>query len=627
MESIVYEDSPLANYLREDADADASEPDWAPVTTLSERALSTSSNPSPPPSPTPFAPTGRPLIKARFRNNTHKQTPTLSHIPKPQQPQSLRSISRNFSQAVVGAAANIDGADDAKFLEKFRYIIVASQLLSGHAIPGQSSALPSSPTGNIFHDGDSPYSTQGMVASVAGALLLALVLSWVLDGGPFLLNRKRLVILLILIPACVLLGQVMMRRQWLQYRRQQSLSEVSVLVHHSQEFDGASTAALALIQEVELVSRGYRLSSPLPPISRLEDRAQSRKCVRLRKALNASFGEVLDEYIQITTVVKGFSEQTNLEKYLDIYEISDFDISDANRGFDDDEFGEPESLRALKIIASRFHTVRKVFLCALLALDASAEEQDLLRWTTAVEALRILNAATSSAHAKLRNILIEEERFPSPTAQRTPLTPGRERWRSQLHKLNGLGTGIRGLQAKLQLLRDESNRALDDSSDISELGPHLMLQYESIGTDLKDLMNVWEEGKAALALGIDRNEKRLSTMSTLVSPTTSLSGLTTVGEEGNAAAALKALNGETLEADIEPEPEMFEAVAQPARQRSTLTRDERIIKMKEEREQKAQARQQMDATRGMLRELETVINLRPPRNRTSAPVPGRVVSM
>lgn len=388
-------------------------------------------------------------------------------------------------------------------------------------------------------------------------------------------------------------------------------------------------------------------SAPLPPISRLEDKAQSRKCLRLRRALKTSFSEVLDAHIQVTAVVKGFSEQMDLEKYLDIYEISDFDISDANRGFSDDEFEDPESLRALKIVASRFHTVRKVFLCALLALDASGEGQELLRWTTAVEALRTLNTATSAAHTKLRDILSEEERkqtflnhwgktsgrltnvigFPSPSAQKMPLTPGRERWRSQLHKLNSLGTGIRGLQAKLQLLRDESNRALDDSSDISELGPNLMLQYESIGTDLKELMAAWEEGKAALALGIDRNEKRLSNMSTLVSPTTSLSGLTTVGEEGNAAAALKALTGEGMspDADTEPEPEMFEAVAEP-RPRSMLTRDERIAKMKEDREQKAQRRQQVDATRGMLRELETVINLRP-RQRTSLPAPGRVMSM
>lgn len=186
------------------------------------------------------------------------------------------------------------------------------------------------------------------------------------------------------------------------------------------------------------------------------------------------------------------------------------------------------------------------------------------------------------------------------------------------------------MQAKLHLLREESDRALDDSNDVSELGPNLMSQYESIGVDLKELMSAWEEGKAALALGIDRNEKRLSSMSTLMSPRSSLSGLTTVGE-GTAADALKALTGESpIGSDInepsEPDtPEVFEAVARP-RPKSLLTREERIVKMKEEREQKAQARKDMDATRGMLRELETVINLRP-KNRASAPPSDRVASL
>jgi uncharacterized protein YhaN len=57
-----------------------------------------------------------------------------------------------------------------------------------------------------------------------------------------------------------------------------------------------------------------------------------------------------------------------------------------------------------------------------------------------------------------------------------------------------------------------------------------------------------------------------------------------------------------------------------------LTRDERIVKMREEREQKAQSRQHMDATKGMLRELETVINLRP-RTRKSAPLPQQAASL
>jgi hypothetical protein len=118
---------------------------------------------------------------------------------------------------------------------------------------------PEAPIANIFQDGDSAYSTQGLVTSVAGALLFALALSWILGSGPPLLSWKRLVVLIVLIPAGVVLGQVLMRRQWLRFRRQQSLSEISTFVQNSQEFDGASSAALALIQEVELVSRGYRL--------------------------------------------------------------------------------------------------------------------------------------------------------------------------------------------------------------------------------------------------------------------------------------------------------------------------------------------------------------------------------
>lgn len=198
-----------------------------------------------------------------------------------------------------------------------------------------------------------------------------------------------------------------------------------------------------------------------------------------------------------------------------------------------------------------------------------------------------------------------------------------------MRKLNSLSTGIRGLQAKLQLLREESDRALDESTDISELGPTLMSQYDSIGVDLKELTQAWEEGKAALALGIDRNEKRLSSLSTLFSPSSSLSGLSTV-EEGTVQDALKILNGEgrpasTLSEDFSSDAEvLFEAVALP-RPRSLLTREERIAKMREERDRKEQVKEKAEATRGMLRELEMVINLRP-RPRTM-PAGGRVVSM
>ncbi|QUC18342.1 uncharacterized protein UV8b_02583 [Ustilaginoidea virens] len=623
MEPVVYQESPLADYLKDGASG--SEADWAAMDSSSPRLSSTRSDPSPPSSPSSFAPTGRPMVKTRFRG----KPPATSQTGVPKPSTTLQAIRRSCSAAVV---ASIDRSDNAKFLEQFRYTIIASQLLSGTSIFGYrplASHMPSVAHAHEKHQ--SLLSTEGVVASILVALAIAVILSWFLGNGPSHVTRKRLAFLLIILAAASLLGQIHIRRRWLRYRRDQSLSEIALFVSNSNNLDSATDATLSLVQEVELVSRGYRVSAPLPPISRLEDRNQARKCIRLRKALRNTLADVLTCYNQRSNLIEGFAERAELEKYYDMYDINDVDASDARLGFSETEFEDSESLRTLKVLAARFHTTRKMLLCALLALDANGEGPDLLRWTTAVEVLRGLNESTNGAYQGLQSILCEAETFPVPCTPKIPLTPGRERWRSQLRKLNSLSTGIRGLQAKLHLLREESDRALDDSNDICELVPNLVTQYESIGVDLKELMSAWEEGKAALALGIDRNEKRLSSMSTLLSPRSSLSGMTTVGE-GTAADALLALTGEsptTSEGSepVEPDmPEVFEAVARP-RPRSLLTREERIVKMKEEREQKEQARKQLDATQGMLRELEAVIHLRPKAPVSAPPSQGGIISL
>ena len=50
-----------------------------------------------------------------------------------------------------------------------------------------------------------------------------------------------------------------MRRQWLQYLRREAVDGASALATNLQAFEASTSSALALIQEVELVSRGYRL--------------------------------------------------------------------------------------------------------------------------------------------------------------------------------------------------------------------------------------------------------------------------------------------------------------------------------------------------------------------------------
>ncbi|TQS32677.1 hypothetical protein Golomagni_07003, partial [Golovinomyces magnicellulatus] len=441
MEPVVYEESPLADYLKDEDDG--SDDAWAAADSTSDAPMSTRSDTSPPASPTPFAPTGRPLVKSKFRSKNPVPLPPIDTRSAP-----LQALRRSCSAAVT---ASIDRADNEKFLEKFRYSIIASQLLSGDSVAARRQLGTEALNAFTDQSDQTILSSEGIVASVLGALAVAIVLSWILGDSKSYVTRKRLVFLVILLAAAVILGQVHMRRQWLKYRRQQSLAEVGQFVATSYDFDSAIEAILALVQEVELVSRGYRISTPLPPISRLEDRTQNRKCVRLRKALNRSFAEVLAAYNKVSDVVKGFSEQTELEKYYDMYDISDFDISDALQGFNRAEFDDPESLRTLKIFAARFYTTRRMLLCAMLALDVDNEGSDLLRWTAVVEALSSLNKCTKSSYEKLQSILSEEETFQAPPTPKVPLTPGRERWRSQLRKLGSLSTGIRGLQAKLHL--------------------------------------------------------------------------------------------------------------------------------------------------------------------------------
>lgn len=50
---------------------------------------------------------------------------------------------------------------------------------------------------------------------------------------------------------------VLVRQQWLKYVRSQAIDNASALVANAQNFNTVASSAIALIQEVELVSRGY----------------------------------------------------------------------------------------------------------------------------------------------------------------------------------------------------------------------------------------------------------------------------------------------------------------------------------------------------------------------------------
>lgn len=190
------------------------------------------------------------MVRKRFR----------SKIPDPLRldiPRNRLSSLHTYSSAV---ASSIDRADNLKFIEQFRYTIVASQLLSGPSIGGQphhANRLRHKDS-DVVHSAVVPTST-GIAVTAAGALLVAWIISWVYYGGFSHLTKKRVVFAVVLLVAGASVSHVYIRQQWLRYLREQAMAEVTSFVSRSQDFDSASSAALSLIQEVELVSRGYRM--------------------------------------------------------------------------------------------------------------------------------------------------------------------------------------------------------------------------------------------------------------------------------------------------------------------------------------------------------------------------------
>lgn len=149
-------------------------------------------------------------------------------------------------------------ADNERFLERFRYAIVASQLL------GEQGSLR---TTNIPSSADRRRGPQEFNASTidpagatltgAAAFVLVWLVHWSRPGNQF--SKARLVVVVLVSAAIATAAYRYTRRQWLQYLRREAVEGASALVTNLQTFESSTSSALALVQEVELVSRGYRL--------------------------------------------------------------------------------------------------------------------------------------------------------------------------------------------------------------------------------------------------------------------------------------------------------------------------------------------------------------------------------
>ncbi|KAL9640139.1 MAG: hypothetical protein Q9164_000462 [Protoblastenia rupestris] len=213
--------------------------------------------PASPPSPRSFAPSRLFQQHSRIRK-------------KPPQPLQLDTIAKKGAVAQIHETCSsaihsrLGWTENAHFLEQFRYIIVASQLLSEHLNPitYKRQPVPKPAGGSDRHrESDRLFvpSLAGLTLTAATAFLLPWSIRWLHKKlltsygffGVFLLVSGFAVALTII--------YTFARRQWLHNLRMQAIESASILTTYMQQCDAAISAGITLIQEVELVSRGYHM--------------------------------------------------------------------------------------------------------------------------------------------------------------------------------------------------------------------------------------------------------------------------------------------------------------------------------------------------------------------------------
>lgn len=141
---------------------------------------------------------------------------------------------------------------------------MASQLLDAHvnvfrhrSLDSIRQSVPESHPGSLVSN--SPFSITGALATGFGAFAIVWMLYWARGGRQPHLRTSRLLLTIIFVIVGFLIFYSFVRRQWLQFLRQQAVDTAAQLVAQAQEFDAVASVALSIVQDVELVSRGYRL--------------------------------------------------------------------------------------------------------------------------------------------------------------------------------------------------------------------------------------------------------------------------------------------------------------------------------------------------------------------------------
>ena len=137
---------------------------------------------------------------------------------------------------------------------------MASQLLNEHSAPSYTSAADIASTSQPANlpSLSITFGLHGAIVTASTSFSIAWLLQWGRSKTSSGLLR-RVGILLILVPLLGILFYAFAKRQRLKLLRHQAVEAAGTFIGNAQGFDSAASASVIFIQEVELVSRGYRM--------------------------------------------------------------------------------------------------------------------------------------------------------------------------------------------------------------------------------------------------------------------------------------------------------------------------------------------------------------------------------
>lgn len=420
------------------------------------------------------------------------------------------SSRRSRFQALFETAMSprLSPRESARFVDKFRYIICTSQLLSDNIVASDVVRKTTSRDGLTsfqFADGqqgqwDSRRAAKHWMGSGGCIILVSILVTWAVRkpgrGLPPTAKASAAVAVSLLV-ALYLYAQS--RRAYSRYLHTRAAAYCQSMVSCCQTFDSTTFKIINLIQDVELLSRGFGIGSVVPPIARMEVNSRQRRCHRLRVALVSALNLSYTANNRACIALEPMTNMRDFNKLSDVYNIILNDEEDDLSILCDDA----DSIAYLKALFHRLHNRRRKLLCCLLAIQADGRPGNARIWRSVLNQLRSL----SDLMHNLSNQLIEalEDDFhtldpnqiapPSNSAQ----IPHEDRHRSQARGINNLSQTLRRTQAKMYILREESNRMHSQPALDPRLKDDLIGHYDSLGSDLHALLAEWQEGRRAIS--------------------------------------------------------------------------------------------------------------------------------